>query len=213
MKQWSFLIILSLLCNQTFAKITIKNQQKKVFSRDYGEGGFDPDNLLIGGNLGMNFFEKGYTGYFAPTIGYSFGRFQLGISAGYNFYHEKLAYTNPKTNLPDEYAFSSSNYSLSLFTRLAILGPFFIHAEPGYEFYKVLEDPNFTFETTTGKAVEHASRVSVPIVLVGGGFAFPIGERVSFVIYGLYDAIQNPLSPYYGLPIIRGGFNVGSFGN
>lgn len=206
-------LVLCLFSFATFAKVGIGIQSKNYLRGYYSEGGFDPDRLIIGGNLGMNFFKKGYTGYISPIVGYSFGRFQLGLSAGYNFYHEKLPYTNALTNLPEEYAFSSSNYSLSLFSRLALLGPLFIHVEPGYEFYKVLDDPNFTYEFSTGKAIEHARRVSIPIALVGGGFGFPIGDRVSFVIYGLYDLIQNPLSPYYGLPIIRGGFNVGSFGN
>ncbi|HMT34433.1 MAG TPA: hypothetical protein PKC41_01165 [Chitinophagaceae bacterium] len=209
MKTLSYFILCTLFFVQTNAKSKGLVQQKNYMRAYYDGGGFDPDNLILGGNLGMNFFKKGYTAYIAPTIGYSFGRFQLGVSAGYNFYHEKLAYINSISNLPEDYPYSASDYNVSLFTRLALLGPVFLHAEPGYGFYKVMD--SVSYELTTGKLVEHTSRFSVPYVLVGGGFAFPIGERVSFVIYALYDVIQNKLSPYSGLPVIRGGFNVGSF--
>ncbi len=211
MKRIACLMVLCFMINNAFGKITLKNQQKNYLTRYYGERGFNPDNLLIGGSLGMNFFEKGYSAYIAPTVGYSFGRFQLGVSAGYNFYHTKIDYLNGINNLPEEYPYSSSQYDVSVFTRLAILGPLFIHAEPGISFYKVLD--SMSYEFTTGKAVEHASRENAPYVLVGAGFSFPIGDRVSFIIYGLYDVIQNKMSPYYGLPVIRGGFNVGNFGN
>ncbi len=211
MKRIVTLALCCMICVASYGKITLKKQQKKYLRGYYDEGGFDPDRLILGGNLGMNFFEKGYSAYISPTIGYSFGRFQLGLSAGYFFSHQKIDYLNGNNNLPEVLGYSSSDYNLSLFSRLALLGPLFLHAEPGYGFYKSLD--SLTYETTTGKALEHSSRLNVPFVLLGGGFAFPIGERVSFVIYALYDVIQNKNSPYYGLPIIRGGFNVGSFGN
>ena len=179
----------------------------------YNEGGFDPDRLLLGGSLGMNFFDKGkgYNLYINPTIGYLFGRFQLGISGGYNLYRTTIPYNNGINGLPEEYKFTSNNYSASLFTRFLLLGPLFVHVEPGYNFYKILDDPAFTYEQTTGLAVEHSSRISVPSALVGGGFVFALGDRISFIIYGLYDLIQDKRSPYFGLPIIQGGFNFGNF--
>ena len=193
MKTLSYFILCTLFFVQTNAKSKGHVQQKSYMRAYYDGGGFDPDNLILGGNLGMNFFKKGYTAYIAPTIGYSFGRFQLGVSAGYNFYHEKLAYINSISNLPEDYPYSASDYIVSLFTRLALFGPVFLHAEPGYGFYNVMDSVSYEF--TTGKLVEHASRLGLHYVLVGGGFAFPIGERVSFVIYALCEVSQNKLSP------------------
>lgn len=211
MKKYLMLILLISISFSSFAKKYQSTLQKKSLLGYYNDGGFDPDRLLIGGSLGMNFFKNGYSAFVYPTVGYSFGRFMIGISAGYNFYHEKIQYRNPVTNFQDQYPFSSSNYSLSLFTRLAILGPLFLHAEPGYNFYKI--NDSLEISQTTGKIIkEYNRRLNTPYILLGGGFQFPIGDRISFVIYALYDVLNNPLSPYYGYPIIRGGFNYGSFG-
>lgn len=204
------IMLLILVTTAASAKITLK-EKAPAFLSAYGEGGFDPDRLIFGGNLGMNFVKKGYQLFISPTFGYSFGRLQLGISANYSYLHQKLPYNNSVTGNSAVYVYQASNYNLSVFTRFALLGPLFLHAEPGYGFYKVLEDPDFTYDPGTGTLEEHSNRFKIPSVLVGAGFAFPIGERVAFVIYGLYDVIQDPMSPYYGLPVIRGGFNVGTF--
>ncbi len=212
MKRIACILLCSLFSLAVMGKTTLKSTQKQFLrGYGYGEGGFDPDRLLLGGNLGMNFYDKGYSAFFSPTIGYGFGRFVLGLSAGYYFTHQKIDYLNGINNLPEVYPYSASDYNVSLFTRLGVLGPLFVQAEPGFGFYKSLD--SMSYEMTTGKAVEHAHRGSVPFILVGGGFMFPIGDRVSFVIYGLYDVLQNQMSPYRGLPVIRGGFNVGNLSN
>src|SRR5215213_5752492 len=100
MKRLVSLVLCCLVFTTTYGKITLKNRQKNYFRGGYGEGGFDPDRLIFGGNLGMNFYEKGYSAFISPTIGYSFGRFQIGLSAGYFFTHQKVAYLNAINNLP-----------------------------------------------------------------------------------------------------------------
>lgn len=191
----------------SFGKIGLQAKPKPY----YGDGGFDPDRVILGGSLGMNFFKNGYSLFVFPNIGYSFGRLQLGISGGYNFYHEKIPYKNALTNFSEEYKYNASNYNVSIYSRLFLLGPLFIQAEPGFEFIKILEDPAFTADPSTGKAIEHNKRVSVPVVQAGAGFAFPIGDRIAFIIYGLYDVVQDKYSPYKNYPIIRGGFYYGNF--
>ena len=95
--------------------------------------------------------------------------------------------------------------------RLFIAGPLFLHAEPGLNFYKTLKNPDFVYDQTTGKLVEQTQRDIIPSLLTGAGFAIPLGGSAAFVIYGMYDVLQNPQSPYYGLPIIRGGFAFGMY--
>jgi hypothetical protein len=60
----------------------------------YGsQRGFDPERLILGGNMGMNFIKKGYSFYIAPTIGYRFtNRFHMGSNLSYLFYQENHFY-------------------------------------------------------------------------------------------------------------------------
>lgn len=179
----------------------------------YGsQRGFDPERLILGGNMGMNFIKNGYSFYFAPTVGYRFtNRFHMGSNLSYLFYQEKFKYTNSKYFNEETYRYRAHQYSTSLFMRLFIAGPLFIHTEPGLNFYKTLKNPDFVYDQSTGKLVEQTQRDIIPSVLTGAGFAIPLGGSAAFVIYGMYDVLQNPQSPYYGLPIIRGGFAFGMF--
>lgn len=179
----------------------------------YGsQRGFDPARLILGGNMGMNFLKKGYSFYVAPTIGYRFtNHFQMGSNLSYLFYQEKFTYTNSKYFNEETYRYRANHYSTSLFMRLFIAGPLFLHAEPGLNFYKTLKNPDFVYDLTTGKLVEQTQRDIIPSLLTGAGFAIPLGGSAAFVIYGMYDVLQNPQSPYYGLPIIRGGFAFGMY--
>ena len=179
----------------------------------YGyQRGFEPERLILGGNMGMNFFKKGYSFYIAPTIGYRFtNRFHMGSNLSYLFYQEKFTYTNSKYVNEETYRYRANHYNTSLFMRLFIAGPMFVHLEPGLNFYKTFKNPDFIYDQSSGKLVEQTQREIIPSVLTGAGFAIPLGGSAAFVIYGMYDVLQHPQSPYFGLPIIRGGFAFGMY--
>ncbi len=200
-----------------FAKIGLQQnaQLNRYYYREYR--GFDPENLIFGGNLGMDFIrekdsiyktsESGYSIFVTPTIGYRFGRVQAGFNGGYSFTHLNIRYINFITKGEEKYLLNSSNYSLSLFARLFFFRGLFVHAEPEINLFNQWQYSIDYFGT--GKRKYTATRIKVPALLVGLGFVIPIGERVGFIVQGLYDVLQKPNSPYSGLPIIRGGFNIG----
>ncbi len=126
-----FTMFLAVLFHETlFAKIGLQqnSQLNRYYYREYR--GFDPENLIFGGNLGMDFIrekdsiyktsESGYSIFVTPTIGYRFGRVQAGFNGGYSFTHVNIRYINFITKGEERYLLNSSNYSLSLFARLLL---------------------------------------------------------------------------------------------
>jgi hypothetical protein len=184
----------------------------KVTYNYYGRGGWDPERVMFGGNLGMNFVKRGYQFYISPIIGYRItDRFHMGFDLGYSYYQEKFDYTNSITLENETYRYIESSYNTDLFARLFLLRPIFLQVQPGVLFDKSFEEPNFSYDRSTGKLVENTKRIMIPTGLVGAGFVIPFEETAALIIQGLYDVLQNPLSPYYGLPIIRGGFTIGLY--
>ncbi len=203
---FSFFFFLSLSI-QAIGKLQIETSRYYYYRRT-----FDPSNLILGGNMGMNFVKQGYQLYVSPTIGYRFtNSFHMGTNLSYVFYQQKFDYTNSRTLEQETYRYRASHYSSSLWMRYFLLRPFFLHTEPGVNFYKVFDTPDFKYNHTTGELEEQTLRIAIPSLLVGAGFAIPLGESAALVIYGMYDVVQNPQSPYFGLPIIRGGFAFGMF--
>lgn len=221
MKQVIYCLLLCLVTLPAWARNGLQQHRLSNVSRYYYREytGFDPEKLIFGGNLGMDFIrnadsiykttEKGYSLYLTPTIGYRFGRVHAGLNGGYSFTHVNIKYVNFITKKDEHYKLNSSNYSISVFSRLFFLRNFFLHAEPEMNFFNQWEYRIDYF--ITGKREYKPTRIKVPSILTGIGFVLPIGENVGLVVQGLYDVLQNPNSPYSGLPVIRGGFNVGMY--
>lgn len=210
MRRFLYIIVLFIgLHTGVQAKISFKSTQSPYYGY---QRGFEPERLILGGNMGMNFLKKGYSFYIAPTIGYRFtNRFHMGSNLSYLFYQEKFTYTNSKYFNEETYRYRANHYNTSLFMRLFIAGPMFVHLEPGLNFYKTFKNPDFIYDQSTGKLMEQTQREIIPSILTGAGFAIPLGGSAAFVIYGMYDVLQHPQSPYSGLPIIRGGFAFGMY--
>lgn len=165
--------------------------------------GFDPDNLIFGGGLMLQFGDVTNVSL-SPVIGYRFSdKFAAGIGIGYTYYRIKNFFEvqNPTTLQYEFRHFKAHSLSTSLWARYLIFDNVFIQVQPEYNmaWYK-----NYTFY---GKELKESQ--AVPSILVGAGMRFPISDRASMVGMLMYDVLQDPLSPYRNTVVPLFGFNIG----
>ncbi len=151
--------------------------------------------FYLGGSGGLSFGSVTYVEV-APLVGYRItDRLSIGINPKYTYIHFKPVYSNGY--LTQDY--ETHIWGGSFFARYFILDNVFLSGEyelNNYEALVVL--PYF--------AGYEARRITVGSLLLGGGYFQRFGNGGSGLsIQVLYDVLQNPYSPYYGIPVIRAG--------
>jgi hypothetical protein len=206
----------------SFGKITNHSKQKTWPFYDSEEGGFNPERLIYGGNLGVDFIkndgitvDRGYQLFLSGVFGYRFKqRTTLGISATYIYLNYSSEYKNfLNRDVWEKISVKDPGYSISAFMRFFLLRNMFISAEPEMNYRNTFEqiDEKNSAGASTGRFLLNKKQVKVPVVLVGVGFVIPVGQNSAFILQSSYDVIQDKNSPYNNLPSIRGGFNIGMF--
>ncbi|GAA4313529.1 hypothetical protein [Compostibacter hankyongensis] len=160
--------------------------------------GFDPDRLFVGGNLGLSFGDYTYVNI-SPMVGY---RFNPVLAAGVNV---NAQYNTVKYYAGNNMLVEKDRYSLvglGIFGRVYPIQQLFLHVQPemNFVFGKIrYYDPDS----------EEKYHDQVPSLLLGAGYAQPLGGNTAFTLMVLYDVLQREHSPYGNNPIFRGGVNVG----
>lgn len=199
------------------------NQKKNTSSGTVQKHGFDASRLIYGGGLfgggGSNVISIGAS----PIVGYRLTDFwSAGISLGYKyfFYKDYFSVYDYDWQRYKEYNLNNHIFVPGIWTRLKVVQNIFTHFEfehviSTYKAYDIDYNNNlqhYSFRKTEG----------VPCLLVGGGLRQPINENSSFVMYALYDVLQNTngntttvngrrisRSPYARTIDIRVGLNIG----
>ncbi|KAA5534752.1 hypothetical protein F0919_09075 [Taibaiella lutea] len=223
------IILLSILClgiGSAFAQETYNSSGKAGKAR-YKENaeqkGFDPHRLIFGGGLGLGFGT--YTNiYVAPSVGYRLtDNFAAGISLGYNYLNIKDYYTsyNANTGAQKSMNLSQSIYSASIWTRYTIIENILLQAELEMNNVGDYQTSGSKFDKD-GWAIPDVHRVTIPSLLLGGGYRQPLGNGSYLFMMAMYDVLQNissntrdfqgqkvSLSPYAGGIFLRVGFAIG----
>ncbi|MGE7778179.1 hypothetical protein ACQKLP_25915 [Chitinophaga sp. NPDC101104] len=157
--------------------------------------GFDPSKMMAGGNFGFAFGDYSLLNV-SPMIGYRFSpKFAAGISINAQFTWEKYRYDNFKDN--------TSILGGGIWGRYYPLEMLFVHAQPEYNSLSLkrryFDDPPHTVK----------DKFTAPSLLLGGGYAQPIGGNSALVIMLLYDVLQDNHSPYRNRPVFSVGGNFG----
>lgn len=209
MKKILLIITLSFFCSVSFAQVEgvevekpkeeVKEEEKEVKKEKDDDEDKIPliDRLYFGGNFGANFGTVTNITV-APMVGYKITpRFSVGVGGTYQYWSDKRFTPT----------YTQSIYGGSLFSRYVIAdnflgaGNLFAHAEYETLFAKQpYQDPN------TGLIKEKTK--AFPSFFIGGGLAFPIGNRSAFTISALYNPFYEENNSLYGNPLqIRiGGF-------
>lgn len=150
------------------------------------------DRLFVGGNFGLTFGTITNIEV-APIVGYNVKpNWAVGVGARYSYYQDNFYSPPYKTNI----------YGGLVFTRYIVYKGLFLEGNfeaNNFDVYK--------FDPVT--ELYYPERDWIPSLLLGGGYAQPIGGNSAFFISILYDVLQNRYSPYYGVPVIRAGFGIG----
>lgn len=170
-------------------KIRYDKDYKKINSIDGSEQTFK-DRLIYGGQFGFGFAAGSLRLAVSPTIGYKFNDIlSAGVTLGYQYNMRKDYWSLMDINTG---AYSYKNLNLHVFSpglwgRVTFLQNFFVHAE--FE-YNITSYKEYLYDQNYNVITERISQ-AVPCLLLGGGIKQPISEKVSYVIYGLYDVLQN----------------------
>lgn len=209
MKKTILIIVLSFFYSVSFAQVEgvevekpqeeekeEKEENKKEKEDDEEKTPF-MDRLFFGGNLGASFGRWTFVDV-SPMVGYRIRpRFSLGLGATYQYQRQN----DNGGNL----LWKQSIYGGRVFSRYDIatdflgVGNLFAHAEYETLFAK------FAFNNVVGTS-ENTNLF--PAFFIGGGLAFPIGNRSAFTISALYNPFYDQDNTLYGNPLqIRvGGF-------
>jgi hypothetical protein len=145
------------------------------------------DRIWFGGGVGLSFGTVTAI-QLDPLVGYkvdTLDRFTAGIGASYS-------YRRDNSPLIDN---TLEAYGYRPFLRYRFLEQAFAHAE---------------FLHMNRMDSRRMERIWVPHLLVGGGYAQPLGERSSIYFQVLFDVLQDPNSIYADQgPILGGGVGVG----
>ena len=169
----------------------------KVLAQEEEKGGFKKEKVFIGSalNLGIsgNAFQIGVN----LEIGYSLTKW-LDAGITINFLYSSYRYTGFSDQL--------FNYGGGAVVRIWPINFLFISAIPEYNWI------NWTTKFING-APSVSSKYNAGSLLLGGGYGRRIvGQAYSYFAL-MFDALQNPKSPYRdaenrALPIIRAGFAI-----
>ena len=145
------------------------------------------ERLYYGGSVIVSFGNDVTRIGVYPMIAYKFTpKLSLGAEVGY----EWLKF--------DDFDETANNYGASIFTRYRIVPRLYAHAE-----YQMVNYEIFTSATTS-------ERDWVPFLLLGGGYAQPMGRNAWTYVEVLFDVLNDDNSPYEdGEPFISVGVGVG----
>ncbi len=151
------------------------------------------DRFFFGGSLGLQFGSATYIDV-SPLVGYKITeKFHAGVGVTYIYYKVKDSYYN--------YAYETSIYGGRVFSRYYFLENLFGHAE-----FEVL-NMDVPREISGSGNFDYV-RDNITSVMVGGGYAQPIGTNAALMLMILWNLTEEQYSPYQN-PIFRVGFSAG----
>jgi hypothetical protein len=126
--------------------------------------------VYFGGSLSLAGYGRAFSVSVQPFVGYHLSR-KVSLGGRVSYEYLKDSRTQPRLE--------SSNYGAGVFSRYRILRQGFAEAELAFTSY----------DLSTG-------RDFVPQLLLGGGYAQPLGPKTWLVFDVLFDVIQDKHSPY-----------------
>lgn len=153
------------------------------------------NRLFFGGDLGFNFSSTYTYIRVAPLIGYNVNpKLSVGVSPSYEFFKDERY-------IP---AYESTIFGGSAFARYFVIPQIFLQVSP-----EVLNLDELPIRQPNGDFLFTGDRVTIPILLIGGGFSQRSPNGSGFFIGGFYDVIQDINSPYPNNFVLRIGGMIG----
>lgn len=167
---------------------------------DEQKGKFKPQNIFMGGGIGLGFGNHSFNAGIAPEIGYSITRWlDAGLAFNINYYSQNAS------DFGGSVQFRNFSYGGGPFVRVWPVNFLFLQAQPEYNWTTSSQKDVITGQTGT-------YHNNVGSVLVGVGYGTRVlGSHYSYLTI-MIDVLQNRNSPYRDvytndpLPVFRAGF-------
>jgi hypothetical protein len=160
--------------------------------------GYDPEKLIVGGGLILDFGSDYVLAGLSPVVGYRFtDHLSAGVGLGYEYFKvPDLDYYNPP------YA---NYYDKGHIIYPSIWGRYFVWRNvyvTGTLEYDVISGTYPFYDVIANQFTDYKKTVNSESVLLGVGVKQPLGGRVSIFGQIQHEFLQQNYSPYYGQPFI-----------
>ena len=176
-----------------------KNVKKK-------KKGYDPDKLILGGGITLNFGDGYFSAGLSPIIGYRItDHFSAGIGIGY-LYSQVPEYVDPIN--PDKVSYFRENIVYpSIWARYFVFRNWYVSASTEYDLI-YQKGPGYDIN---GNLTKLSQNLNNTCLFLGIGYRLRLTGRASILAEIQYDVLQGVNSPYSpGFPtLVHVGFCVG----
>jgi hypothetical protein len=165
-------------------------------------GGFQKENLFLGGSLALGFGSYQFNIGATPEVGYSLNNWlDAGVLLNFNYNSVRA---DPYYNYNIRYHIF--NYGAGMFARAYPLPFLFFTAQPEYNWINANQK-----DMNSGS--EYSYNTGATSLLLGVGYGQRVVGEGSFYISIMFDVLGNENSPYndfkgHPLPVIKAGFDV-----
>lgn len=196
------LLLVSAMASGQYAPVTPLNNRRIEPEQDSAEvkKGFDPQRLVIGGNLGASFGDYTFVNL-SPQVGYMFSKY-ITAGVGINYVHQSVKNYQVGDNnyiYKEKYSYAGMN----LFARFFPVRFLFLSAQPelNYSWGKI----QFNNDYSSDADIKQAGKF-VPSFLIGAGAVLSPNGKGGMFVSLQYDVIQDVRSPYGTRPYLNIGF-------
>lgn len=191
---------------KTQAQLKREAQRK----RDEKKGKFDASRMIYGGGFGLSVGQVTSIAV-SPIVGYRITNgFSAGLGLSYQFIKikEYIVLFDPSTASNVVKPLTANVYAPSLWARHMIWNNVFAHAEYQHNFTNI---STYTkdFYQSPSPIIKDNFKVNQPSLWLGGGIKAPMSDKVSFIVMGLYNVLEDKYGLYNGRLDIRLGINAG----
>lgn len=198
MKKYYLLTFLVLLSTGVFA------QSDTDHDFDMGRGGFDINNVFVGGGLGLNLGTGRFGIGVTPEVGYSLADW-VDVGMVFNFNYTSIKFQSNAGGAWADYKQQNTIFGAGTFLRVYPIPSVFIQLQPEINWITIKQ-------SMTNTSLTQKFNYNATSVLGGVGYAQRIIGRSNFYILIGLDLMQEVNSPYrdmYNNPILqyRSGLN------
>lgn len=156
----------------------------------------DKTRILFGPGLGFGAGYRQFSLNLSPSVAYCFtDNFHVGTTLGFNYFQQAEDYTNLLTGAKETLKLKFPGYTWSIYARYIVFRGLLLNCEPEISNVNYIKTQGYN--TTTGRYEVGYGRMTIPSVLVGGGYAQRFGNYGYSYIMIAYDLLQNPNSRYF----------------
>jgi len=195
------LLVVSLGLSAEPLSIASAWQSGSVLKKKNKQSAIDKTRILFGPGIGFGAAYRSFSINLSPSVAYCFtDRFHAGTTLGFNYFQQSFEYDNILYGNKELYKYKVPAYSISVYARYLVGNFLILNFEPELNNTKFIKYPfeyPEDFNLATGKIQERSSRLLIPSVLVGGGYAQRFGNYGYTYLMVCYDLVQNPNARYY----------------